>query len=100
MKLYRLNIYPDQSEGEGGDYDEWFGSLEAARKRRAQLIRDEQADYRMGPDLGIDAVEMPPLSIKRLALHLLNREHLQSSEAVPAHDGKLRTEEPEWHDND
>lgn len=58
MVLYRLEIAPAESDGEGEDHDEWFGSLRAARRRRAELIRADPHlnGHRIGSDFRIERV--------------------------------------------
>lgn len=83
MKLYRLNILPQEHEGEGEDHDEWFTSLGAARKRRSQLIRNMPEDsYKFGADYDIDEVELVDLPPRAMVLAVLNRECVVSSRTV------------------
>lgn len=75
MILYRLNIHPDESAGEGEDHDEWFSSERAARRRRSELVEESPCllGSRYGSDYAIDKVRIATLPQKRLALALLNR---------------------------
>ena len=59
MKLYRLHIAPGEDAGEGEDHDEWFRSLRAAKRRRAELIGDNplMEGHRYGVDYEIDCYE-------------------------------------------
>ena len=88
MRFYRLDRYPDESAGEGESWDEWFGSLSAARKRRAELIRAYRGThYHCGPQFSIERVELVQMPIRALVRALLNRTgYIASSvEVVPAH---------------
>lgn len=83
MKLYQLNVQPQEHEGEGEDHDEWFTALGAAKKRRSQLIRSMPADsYKFGADYSIDEVELVDLPTRALVLAILNREYVVSRRAV------------------
>lgn len=75
MKLYRLRIAPDGTDGEGEDHDEWFSSLEAAKSRRRNLIRDNPGllDHRYGRDFMIEEIVLLKLPPRQLALAILNR---------------------------
>jgi hypothetical protein len=75
MKFYRLEIAPDESEGEGEDHDEWFSSLEGAKRRRSELIRrDPHLDgHRYGSDFAIHCVVLKDLPKRALVLAVLNR---------------------------
>lgn len=75
MIVYQLHIDEREDDGEGEDHDEWFSSLTAAKRRRAQLIRERPPeDYKYGSDFQIDRVSLTrTLSPKRLALAILNR---------------------------
>ena len=83
--FYRLEIAPSESDGEGEDHDEWFTSLEAARRRRAELIRADPhlEGHRYGSDFCVSRVILRDLSPKALVLAVLNRAgHVESSEEV------------------
>lgn len=92
MRFYRINRRPDETVGEGENWDEWFPSLSEARKRRAQLERENhdawvedcesiRAEYgedshlpvRHNPGLSIDRVDLADLSAKNLTLAILNQ---------------------------
>ncbi len=75
MKLYKLDVAPDESAGEGEDWDEWFPSLDAAKDRRQELIdaNPTMDGHRYGKDYAVSRVtftELPPL---KLLLAVLNR---------------------------
>lgn len=72
MRVYQLHIAPSECDAEGEDHDEWFSSLIAAQRRRADLIA-EGPDLKYGEDFAIDAVDLAQLAPKTLALALLNR---------------------------
>jgi hypothetical protein len=74
VTLYRLGICADESQGEGEDHDEWFGSLGAARRRRAELIRvsPRLAGHRYGEDFEIERVVFRDLPRRALLLAALN----------------------------
>jgi len=74
LTLYRLNRAPSESEGEGEDWDEWFGSLREARRRRAELIREDPhlEGHRYGEDFRIDRVVFRDLPRRALLLAVLN----------------------------
>lgn len=76
IALYRLGICPDESEGEGEDHDEWFGSLAEAKKRRAELIQLDPhlKGHRYGEDFEIDRVSFRDLPRRKLLLAVLNWE--------------------------
>lgn len=75
MKVYRLNIQPDEAAGEGEDHDEYFASLDAARRRRAELIRanPEMEGHRTESDFAIERVTLADLPPAKLVLAVLNR---------------------------
>lgn len=75
MKLYCLSIAPSESDGEGEDHDEWFTSLEAAKRRRRELIRDNPGlvGHKFGRDFEIEEIIFAKLPQKALALAILNR---------------------------
>ena len=75
MHVYRLHIKPLESDSEGEDHDEWFTSLRAAKKRRAELIRNNPTlnDHPTGCDFDIDCYEVKKLPRTALILALLNR---------------------------
>lgn len=74
MTFYRLHIAPDEAEGEGEDHDQWFTSLRAARRRRAELIADNPSlrGHRYGQDFKIERVELVQLPPQALLLAVLN----------------------------
>jgi hypothetical protein len=75
MKLYLLRIDPDESASEGERWDEWFSSLEAARRRRSEMIRKALAgekDMRCGADFQIEMCEIADLPKRALVLAALN----------------------------
>lgn len=84
LKLYRVNISPEESEGEGEDHDEWFPSLNDARARRRQLIEQNPSlqNCRYQSDYGIDEVKLLDLPRKQLALAVLNRRGIAISRIV------------------
>ena len=41
MNLYCLHRWPDESSGEGEDWDELYGGLADAKKRRKQVIKED-----------------------------------------------------------
>lgn len=73
--LYRLDIAPDESDGEGECFDEWFSSLKLAKKRRAELIAEnpDLKDHRYGVDFAIWRVEFMQYGRRGLLLRVLNR---------------------------
>ena len=75
MKLYKLDIAPGESNGEGEDHDEWFSSLDAAKKRRQELIdaNPSMGGHRYGEDYAISRVEFAELPPLKLLLAVLNR---------------------------
>ena len=82
MKLYRLNITPSDCAGCGENWDEWFGSLVAVKKRRRELIKDPDYSF-CGSNYSIDRVEIPDLPKKMLLLRALNNRYFPSVEIVP-----------------
>lgn len=88
MKLYRLKVAPDESDGEGEDHDEWFTSLIAAQKRRRYLIKNTPNDgYRYGEDFEVSEVVFVELPPRALLLRVLNRTAFIDTSRVmmPAH---------------
>ena len=81
MKLYRINITPCDNSGEGENWDEWFGSLVAAKKRRRELIKDPDYSY-CGCNYSIDQVKISNLPKKKLLLWALNSKGIFSSVEV------------------
>lgn len=75
MVIYRLNVAPGKDQDEGENCDEWFGSLEAAKRRRTLLIQGNRdlEGHRYGSDYQIDRVVLVDLPPKQMALALLNR---------------------------
>jgi len=84
MKLYKLEIAPPETEGEGEDWSEWFTSLQAARKRRAELIEQDPklSDHRYGHDYEISRVTFASLPLRELLLAVMNRKGISKSEVV------------------
>lgn len=73
MKLYLLHRAPDESAGEGEDWNEWFGSLREANARRAELIQQtDWSTHRYGADFKIERVELAKLPKRQLLLAALN----------------------------
>lgn len=74
LTLYRLDVAPSDSDGEGEDYDEWFPSLREARRRRAELIRADPRleGHRYGSDFAIHRVVFRDLPQRALLLAVLN----------------------------
>lgn len=77
--LYCLNVYPGEGEPEGEVHDEWFTSLEAAKRRRAYHIAQDPTlgDHPFDMDYAIYRVTLAALPRKRLALAILNRQWRQ-----------------------
>ncbi len=97
MNFYRLNVAPDEYDSDDKDCNEWFSSLDAAKKRRADFIathptRDGQRD---DSDFSIDHVTLTTLGPKALLLAVLNRAGFISAEVtvVEAYTFKPRVEE-------
>lgn len=95
--VYRLNVERKEDDADGGDYDEWFGSLREAQKRRAELIREDPtlAERVCRETYAIDRVFIDDLPRKRLILAILNRHNVigtswqfSSIEAVPPYTAK------------
>jgi len=82
MTLYCLCRWPDESAGEGEDWDEWYGAFADAKKRRKQLIK--QNPKRDEGDLNIDRYKIKgALSNKIVILAILNRYQIESSYPYP-----------------
>ena len=85
MKLYRLNITPSDTSGEGEDHDEWFGSLVAAKHQRRYYINNDPDISYCGQNYSIDVVEIPNKPKKQLLLLALNyKGRFPSKEIVKA----------------
>lgn len=84
MILYRLGIVPGEGCAEGEDWDEWFGALRDAKKRRAELIRQDPAmiGCRVARDYEICRIKLVDLPPRKLALAVLNRRYLVESVEV------------------
>lgn len=83
MKLYQLKIRPDESQSEAENCDEWFSSLEAARRRRIELIKTTHpSEYRYGSDFAIVEVIFAKLPTRQLLLAVLNRRGYAASQRV------------------
>ena len=91
MKLYRINITPNQHSGEGENHNEWFGSLAAAKTRRRELIKDPDYTF-CGCNYSLDRVEIPHLPKKKLLLRALNSKgFFPSDEIIPEAKAKLES---------
>jgi hypothetical protein len=96
VNFYRLSIAPNESEGEGLDCSEWFTSLMAAKRRRAELIAawmpngaNAGESHHLGCDYAIDRYVLARGMKRRdLILAILNRTGW--AEHVP------ETVVPEW----
>ena len=85
MKLYRLNITPSDTAGEGENWDEWFTSFAIAKKERQQYITREPDYSYCGENYSIDVVEIPNLPKKQLLLKALNcKGSFPSNEVIKA----------------
>jgi len=75
VKLYRLEIAPEEYESEAEDHDEWFTSLKAAQARRVELIAENpnMTEHRFGQDYAIHLMVLERLPPRELVLALLNR---------------------------
>jgi hypothetical protein len=73
--IYRLEIAPSEDEGAGEDHDEWFSSLEEAKRRRSELIKiDPRLEgHRYNEDFSIWRYVPARLSPRRLLIAALNR---------------------------
>lgn len=73
--LYRLEVAPAESQSEAEDHDEWFTSFRAAKRKRAQYIREDPhlEGHRYGEDFQITRIEFRDLPPKRLVLNIMNR---------------------------
>jgi hypothetical protein len=83
LPLYRVTVYPNEVDAEGMDKDEWFYSLDAARRRRRELIK-EGDDYKYGQNFRIDRVRLKDLPPKALILACLHGDAVESVEEVVA----------------
>lgn len=81
MKLYRINITPNEHSGEGENHSEWFGSIAAYKKRRRELIKDPDYSY-CGSNYSVDRVDIPDLPKKKLLLRALNNKGFFPSEEI------------------
>ena len=73
MKLYRLNIMPRDTAGEGEVWDEWFSSLAAAKEKRKWYIANDRDVSYCDENYSIDRVAVPVnLKGKSLLLAALN----------------------------
>lgn len=81
MIVYRLEVAPSDSDGEGEDHDEWFSSLQAAKKRRGELIKQDPdlEDHRYGEDFEIEKITLADDSRLKLILAILNRTSFYTS---------------------
>lgn len=97
MILYRVNIAAHEGEGDEADHSEWFASLEAAMRRRAELIRENPTDegWLFSSDFAIDRYELAKLPLKQLALAILNDKGyvVRYEEVVPPYTPKPHTVE-------
>lgn len=76
MTVYQLHISGSDYDADGEDFDEYFSSLEAARRRRKQLIDADpkMKDCRFDSDYKIDKLTLSTkLSPRQLILAILNR---------------------------
>jgi len=73
VRVYRIDIAPSDSDGEGEDHSEWFSNLALAKKRRRALIASGAGGERYGEDYEISAYELPKLPPLKLALWCLDR---------------------------
>lgn len=97
MKLYCLRVHPSESDGDGEVFDQWFTSLEAAKRVRARFIREVPADeYKFGEDFRIDEVVLRALPHRALLLAVLNRQGWVQTRrtVVEAYRPPPRSEEP------
>jgi hypothetical protein len=95
VKVYRLGVCAGPDDGEGEDNDEWFSSLEKAKRRRRELIAQDpylDGGHRTGQDYGIHRVwlvELPPREL--LIRCLTGRAYVsRAEEVVPDYEGKPR----------
>lgn len=88
LVFYRLRIRPGEHDADGECFDEWFSSIEAARRRRLECIRDARANrslIKYGSDFEIERVALAPMSPKRMVLAVLNqREFIKTVRQVVA----------------
>lgn len=72
--LYHLDIAAAETDGEGEDHSEWFRSLQAAKHRRAELVRMSPSlrGHRYGCDFAIHRIVTRDLSPVQLLLAALN----------------------------
>jgi hypothetical protein len=73
--VYQLECCRGEYDADGEDFDEWFRSLAAARKRRAALIRENPGlkELKLSETYGINRVVLAHLPARELALAILNR---------------------------
>jgi hypothetical protein len=81
MIMYRINIIPCDTDGEGENWDEWYSSLAKAKKRRAELRRNPDYSY-CGENYRVDRVTLPNLPKKKLVLKALNKTYFPCVEIV------------------
>ena len=74
MKVYCLHIHPDESDESKTNRNEYFSSLAAAEKRRANLIAEDPNldDHPLGSDYAIWSLTLAKLPTKKLVLAILN----------------------------
>jgi hypothetical protein len=76
MYLYVVRITPDDGSGEGENWDEWFSSLSAAKKRRQEILRaaKDNSEYScIDPDESIEKITFVSCPKKKLLLKVLNQ---------------------------
>ena len=87
MRIYRLGIEPGEANSEGEDHDEYFSSLDAAGRRRAELIREDPDldGHRYGEDFEIERIDLADLAPRAMLLAILNRKgYIAAREVVVA----------------
>ena len=94
--LYRLDISPDESAGEGEDWDEWFTSLSEAKTRRRGLIAANPtlSGLRHSQSYAIHRIVLAPLPKKALVLAVLRRLGYSSSSEFVVDDYSARPVPP------
>jgi len=88
ITLFRVHIAPSESDGEGEDHDEWFGTKREALARRKELIDENPnlEEHRFGEDFQVDRVEFAPIPKRALLLRVLNGDGMYRSSIVrPPH---------------